>query len=57
MTGIVAFKGSGNSVDRATDLTQAIKTLIYDEAEGLSMALVIGCIEIAKAEILEEAKE
>jgi len=54
---LVALECSGNSIDRSQVITDAIKQACYDHGEGASLALVIGCLEIAKAEILEENRE
>ena len=41
----------------ATELVEALKAVVYDKGEGLSVALVIGAIEIAKMDILRDAEE
>ena len=48
--------GGQSAPDRAGELVEAIKDLVYDQADGLSLALVIGCLEIAKSELLAEAE-
>ena len=54
---LTAIEGKGNSLDRAEALTEAIKAAVYDNAVGLSVALVVGCIEVAKVEIMQEQQE
>ena len=56
MINITAIKGSGNSLDRAEEVINAIKDAVYETADGMSFAAVIGCIEIAKLEILRGTK-
>ena len=56
MINITAIKGSGNSLDRAEEVINAIKDAVYETADGMSFAAVIGCIEIAKLEILKGKK-
>lgn len=41
--------------DRAGELALAIKALCYEKADGLSLAAVIGVLEIVKIELLGEA--
>jgi hypothetical protein len=60
MTQIIGFKvmeGGGAVLDRAEQLSDAIKSACYENAEGLPLALVLGVLEIVKAEILEEHRE
>lgn len=54
---LVAVEGSGNSLDRSQQITEAIKQACYDHGDGAPLSLVIGCLEIAKMELMDEAKE
>ena len=51
------IEGGKRDTDRADDLCRAIKAAIYDNAEGMSLAAVIGCLEIAKFEIMEDQSD
>jgi len=53
---IVKLTGVGGkrSADRTNELIDAMKDAIYDNAVGLSLATVIGCIELVKADIIKE---
>ena len=53
----IAHEGKGNDLDRSVQITEAIKRACYDNGEGLALAFVIGCLEIAKIELLEEQKQ
>jgi len=46
--------GAGPTEDRADAGCEAIKGVIYEHGAGLSLAAVIGGLEIAKSEILQE---
>ena len=52
-----AHEGKGNTLDRSEELCEAIKAACYENGEGLALAFVLGCLEIAKVEILEEQKQ
>ncbi len=52
-----AVEGKGNDLDRSVQITEAIKRACYENGEGMSLAFVLGCIEIAKVEIMEDQKE
>ena len=52
-----AHEGRGNNLDRSVQITEAIKRACYENGEGLALAFVLGCLEIAKVEILEEQKQ
>ena len=54
---LTAHEGNGNALDRSVQITDAIKAACYEHGDGLALAFVIGCLEIAKAEILEEQRE
>ena len=47
-------EGGGNGIDRSAVIIDAIKQACYDNCAGLPLALVMGCIEIAKADILKD---
>ena len=49
---VKVITGSGTTPERAGELAAAIKALCYDMGDGLSLAAVIGALEIAKLEIL-----
>ena len=57
MSNLVQIATGKPSVDAATELVEALKAVVYDKGEGLSVALVIGAIEIAKMDILRDAEE
>ena len=50
---VKVITGSGTTPERAGELAAAIKALCYDMGDGLSLAAVIGALEIAKLEILQ----
>ncbi len=52
-----AHEGKGNTLDRSEELCEAIKAACYSVGEGMPVSMVIGCLEIAKAEILREQEE
>ena len=53
---IVKLTGVGGkrSADRTNEFIDAITDAIYGHADGLSLATVIGCIELVKADIIKE---
>ena len=55
MTALRTIKGGAPTPERAGELAAAIKALCYDVGDGLSVAAVIGCLEIVKMEILRDA--
>jgi len=52
-----AHEGKGNTLDRSEELCEAIKAACYEAGDGMPISMVIGCLEIAKAEILQEQQE
>jgi len=50
------IEGSGNDIDRSVQITKAIKRACYENGEGMALAFVLGCLEIAKSEIMEDQK-
>jgi hypothetical protein len=54
---LTKVEGNGNTLDRAVQITEAIKDACYKHGEGMAVAFIIGCLEIAKAEILEDQRE
>lgn len=56
MNPTLIITGPGPAHDRAGELAEAIKTLIYDESQRapLSMALVVGVLHIVADEIITE---
>lgn len=56
MTALRTIKGGAPTTERAGELAAAIKALCYELGDGLSLAAVIGCLEITKLEILRAAE-
>jgi hypothetical protein len=56
VTRLTAIDGKGSDLDRSVQITEAIKRACYENGEGLALAFVIGCLEIAKVEIMEDQK-
>lgn len=54
---LTAVEGKGTTLDRSEELCEAIKRACYDTGEGMPVSMVIGCLEIAKAEIMREQEE
>jgi len=54
MSVLKLVEGAGPTEDRAEEMAEAIRSLIYERGEGMSLAAVIGVLEIVKVEILEE---
>ena len=52
-----AHDGKGNTLDRSEELCESIKAACYAVGEGMPVSMVIGCLEIAKAEIMREQQE
>ena len=52
-----SIPGKGSDLDRSVQITEAIKRACYENGEGLPLAFVLGCIEIAKTEIMEDQKQ
>ena len=48
--------GKGSTQDRAAELCEAIKALCYKMGDGMSLAAVIGVLEIAKLEIMKASE-
>lgn len=58
MSNIVAIQGSGTAMDRAAALLEEIKQVCYTAAgDGISLALVLGVLQIAGHELLQECAE
>jgi hypothetical protein len=49
--------GAGTPVDRSAELCRAIKETCYRVGLGMPTAAVVGCLEIAKIEIIQEQSE
>lgn len=49
--------GSGRQTDRTEEVVAAIIAAIYDTADGMTLAAVIGCLEFAKMAVIDEARE
>ena len=56
MTHLRTIQGQGATQDRAGALAQSIKDLCYKDGLGMSVAAIVGCLEIVKLEILGEVK-
>jgi hypothetical protein len=54
MSVLKLVEGAGPTEDRAEEMAEAIRAIIYERGEGMSLAAVIGVLEIVKVEILEE---
>ena len=53
MSNIRTITGGKPVSDRAAELAEAVKALCYEQCEGMSLAAVIGALEIAKLELIE----
>lgn len=51
------IEGAGRGLDRTLELCEAIKEVCYRIGNEMPVAAVIGCIEIAKIEIISEQQE
>lgn len=49
------IEGAGNQGDRAHELLVAIVDVLDEKGEGVSIATILGCLELAKSIILETA--
>lgn len=54
MTNVHTLKGPGSTQDRAGEMAAAIRDLIYERGVGMSLAAIIGVLEIVKHELLQE---
>lgn len=54
---ISVIEGKGREYDRSAELVEAIMEAVYEKAMGMSVAAVIGSIELAKLEIIREQEE
>lgn len=53
-----AFDGSGSTVDRTADLAAELREVIEAHQAGMTLAAVIGCLEVVKLELFQrEADE
>lgn len=57
MSVLRVVEGTGNHVDRAEELAQAISDTIYEKGEGMTFAAIIGCLEMVKMTMFAEASE
>lgn len=53
---LTIVEGKGTIPDRSEELCQAIKDAVYEIGDGMPIAAVIGCLEIAKLEIMRDAE-
>jgi hypothetical protein len=51
------IEGKGREYDRSAELVEAIMAAVYEKAQGMSVAAFVGCLEIAKLEIISEQGE
>ena len=52
------IEGGGSTVDRTADLAAALREVIEDRQAGMTLAAVIGCLEVVKLELFRrEADE
>ena len=51
------MRGPGQRSGQIRADHRSIKRACYENGEGLALAFVLGCLEIAKVEILEEQKQ
>ena len=57
VSNIVAIQGSGTTVDRASALLEEIKDVCYTAAgDGISLAVVLGVLQIAGHDLLQECE-
>ena len=54
---VIKFQAPVNARAAEADIVEAIKVACYAYAGVVSVAQVLGCLEIAKAEILAEANQ
>jgi hypothetical protein len=54
---IRVIEGKGRTEDRSLVLLDAIVAVVYEAGEGLSVATVIGCLDLAKDVIKAEQTE
>jgi DNA-binding protein len=57
MNNVVAIQGSGTTIDRAAALSEELKQVCYNAAgDGISLAVVIGVLQIVGHELLKECE-
>lgn len=55
MTNVIAVQGSGTTIDRAASLSEELKEVCYNAAgDGISLAVVLGVLQIVAHELLQE---
>lgn len=52
-----AIIGSGRTVDRTTELVEAIIAACLNVGDGLPFVAVLGCIDVAKDHIMQRQKD
>jgi DNA-binding protein len=58
MSNVIAIQGSGTTVDRASALAEELKEVCYKAAgDGISLAVVLGVLQIVGHELLKECEE
>jgi hypothetical protein len=57
MSALRVIEGTGNHVDRAAELTQAVYDVINEKGEGMTFAAIIGSLEMVKMTLFAEADE
>ena len=50
------IKGKGREYDRASELGDAIVKAIEEHAQGMSLAAIVGTLELVKMEMLFDAE-
>lgn len=54
---LTPVEGEGRDTDRTGKLVDAIVEAVYDNAEGMPVATVLGCIDLAKMDILRDQEQ
>lgn len=54
---LTALEGDGTPADRTYDLTFEICELIREKGIGMTVANIVGCLEMAKMTIVQENEE
>lgn len=57
---VVSFReieGGGSTVDRTAELAAALREVIEDHQAGMTLAAVVGCLEVVKLELFHREAE
>ena len=57
MSEVTVFQGGQRPTEAADEMCEAVKAAVYQFADRVPLALAIGVLEIAKFDILDEAKD